>query len=100
MYSLITILLVVVAVLIMLVVLVQNPKGGGLGAGFGGGGGGASGGGVQNTTDFLEKSTWVLAIVFLMLSLFSNLFLPGSGVQADDAFSNENQKVNEQLLDQ
>ena len=58
--------------------MVQNPKGGGLSSSFGGGG--QQIGGVQNTTDFLDRSTWVLASLLLVLILLSNSMVsrPGS----------------------
>ena len=65
-------LIVVVAFLLVVVVMVQNPKGGGLGSSFGGGGG-AQVGGVQKTTDFLDKSTWTLATILIVLILLSNV---------------------------
>ena len=34
--------------------------------------------GVKQTTDVLEKGTWVLAFVIAMLCLFSALFIPKS----------------------
>ncbi len=55
--------------------MVQNPKGGGLSSSFGGGGTQALGG-VQNTTNFLDKSTWTLSIVLLALILLSNFVAP------------------------
>ncbi len=55
--------------------MVQNPKGGGLSSSFGGGGA-QSLGGVQNTTSFLDKSTWTLSIVLLVLILLSNFAAP------------------------
>lgn len=55
--------------------MVQNPKGGGLSSSFGGGGT-QSLGGVQNTTNFLDKSTWTLSIVLLGLILISNFAAP------------------------
>ena len=50
--------------------MVQNPKGGGLSSSFGGGG--QQLGGVQKTTDFLDRSTWILASLLLVLILLSN----------------------------
>ena len=98
MYAFITILIVLVAFLIMVIVLVQNPKGGGLGAGFGGGGGGGGlGGGVQNTTDFLEKATWVLAVALLCLSLVSNVFLPGNADNSGFGGNSEDIELNDRL---
>lgn len=55
--------------------MVQNPKGGGLSSSLGGGGTQALGG-VQNTTNFLDKSTWTLSIVLLALILLSNFAAP------------------------
>jgi len=51
--------------------MVQNPKGGGLSSSFGGGGA-QSMGGVQNTNNFLDRSTWTLAISLFALILLSN----------------------------
>lgn len=59
---------VIVALLLALVVLIQNPKGGGLATGFQGV---AQVGGVQRTTDFLEKATWVLAVLLFVICLFA-----------------------------
>lgn len=57
--------------------MVQNPKGGGLSSSFGGGGS-AQMGGVQKTTDFLDKSTWTLGGLLLVLILLSSIPLVGS----------------------
>ncbi|AJR03344.1 preprotein translocase subunit SecG [Siansivirga zeaxanthinifaciens] len=65
-------LIVVVAFLLVVVIMVQNPKGGGLSSSFGGGGTQQLGG-VKKTTDFLDKSTWTLATVLLVLILISNV---------------------------
>jgi len=75
------ILIVLVAFLLVVVIMVQNPKGGGLSSTFGGGGGQQLGG-VKKTTDFLDKSTWTLAVILLALILISNISLfegQGSG---------------------
>lgn len=74
-YSIFLILIIIVAALLMLIIMVQNPKGGGLSSSFGGGGG-AQLGGVQSTSDFLDKSTWTLAIVLISLILLSNFAIP------------------------
>lgn len=72
-------LIIIVAFLLVIVIMVQNPKGGGLSSSFGGGGGGQLGG-VQKTTDFLDKSTWALATLLLVLILLSNVtIMDGSG---------------------
>ena len=65
-------LIVVVAFLLIVVIMVQDPKGGGLSSSFGGGGTQQLGG-VQKTTDFLDKSTWTLATIMIILILVSNV---------------------------
>lgn len=74
-YFLFLILILIVSVLLILVIMVQNPKGGGLSSSFGGGGA-QNLGGVQNTTNFLDKSTWTLAIALFALILLSNFAIP------------------------
>lgn len=70
-YTIFLVLIIIVAALLVLLIMVQNPKGGGLSSSFGGGGTQALGG-VQNTTNFLDKSTWYLGIILLALILLSN----------------------------
>jgi preprotein translocase subunit SecG len=60
------VLIILVCVFLVLVILVQNPKGGGLSSEFGSAN---QIGGVRKTADFLEKSTWGLAIALVVLSL-------------------------------
>ena len=60
--------------------MVQNPKGGGLSSSFGGGG--QQMGGVQKTTDFLDRSTWILATLLLILILLSNFGLETNSSQS------------------
>lgn len=74
MFNIFLILIVIVAILLVLVIMVQNPKGGGLSSSFGGGGSQQIGG-VKQTSDFLDKSTWVLATLLLVLILLSNVSL-------------------------
>ena len=71
-FTIFLVLIVVVAFLLIVVIMVQNPKGGGLSSSFGGGGTQQLGG-VKKTTDFLDKSTWTLATVLLVLILASNI---------------------------
>ena len=70
------VLIVIVAFLLVVVIMVQNPKGGGLSSSFGGGGTQQMGG-VQKTTDFLDKATWGLATLLLVLILLSNISIFG-----------------------
>ncbi|MBQ4820791.1 preprotein translocase subunit SecG [Aquimarina sp. MMG016] len=71
-------LIILVSFLLVVVIMVQNPKGGGLSSSFGGGGTQQLGG-VKKTTDFLDKSTWALATLLLVLILLSNVGLMNEG---------------------
>jgi preprotein translocase subunit SecG len=73
MYTVIVILILVVSVLLGLVVLVQNSKGGGLISNFGSANQMM---GVRQTTDFLEKATWTMAIILVVLCLLSSMSIP------------------------
>ena len=78
MYGLFSILILITCALLLLVILVQNPKGGGLASTFGDGNQFM---GVKKTSDFLEKSTWSLALVLVALTLLSNFAIDrGEGV--------------------
>lgn len=96
-YVLISVLVLITCILLILIVLVQNSKGGGLASNF------ASNNqvmGVRKTTDFLEKSTWTLAIVLLILSLASAFVVPRDTLQkADIATEVENIPVEQEAAD-
>ena len=72
-FSVFVALIILVCFLLVLVIMVQNPKGGGLSSSFGGGT--QQMGGVQKTSDFLDRSTWILATLLLALILVSNITL-------------------------
>ncbi len=67
-------LILVACVLVILAILVQSPKSG-MAANFG-----ASNQvmGVRQTSDFLEKFTWSMAIAILVLSLLATVVMDGS----------------------
>lgn len=76
------ILIVVAALFLGFFVLVQNPKGGGLSgniAGFS-----TQFMGVKQTTDVLERGTWIFGTVVALLCLFSVLFIQGGGNNQND----------------
>ena len=85
MYTLVVILILVVSVLLGLIVLVQNSKGGGLVSNFGGANQVM---GVRQTTDFLEKATWTMAAVLVVLCLISSITIP-KNVKTSDGFDSE-----------
>lgn len=75
MTTLFIILIILASVVLTLVVLVQNPKGGGLAgniAGFS-----TQFMGVKQTTDVLEKGTWIFAGVIAILCIVSTMFISG-----------------------
>lgn len=75
-FTIFLVLIVLVSFLLVVVIMVQNPKGGGLSSSFGGGGSQQIGG-VKKTSDFLDKSTWALATMLLVLILLSNFAIGG-----------------------
>jgi preprotein translocase subunit SecG len=68
------ILIILACAILGLIILVQNPKGGGLAGNVGGFSNQLMG--VKQTTDVLEKGTWVLALVVAVLCLLSADFVP------------------------
>lgn len=70
------ILIIIACVVLSLIVLVQNPKGGGLSGNVAGFSNQFMG--VKQTTDVLEKGTWIFAAVVAVLCLVSTIFIPGS----------------------
>lgn len=70
------ILVIVAAVILAFIVLVQNPKGGGLAGNVAGLS--TQFMGVKQTTDVLEKGTWIFASVIAVLCICSTLFITGA----------------------
>ena len=81
MFTVLVVLAVLIAVLLTLIVVVQNSKGGGLASQFA-----ASNSvmGVQKTTDFLEKATWSLTAIMVVLCVASAAFI-NTGNATDSA---------------
>ncbi len=74
-YLFLVIVMVIASVLMCFIVLIQNSKGGGLASGFS-----SSNAimGVRKTTDFLEKTTWTLAAVMVVLSVLAAHSIPSA----------------------
>ncbi len=73
MYPLLIIFFVIISIAMILIVLIQESKGGGLASSF------SSSNqilGVRKTTDFIEKATWGLAIVLVVLSISCAWLVP------------------------
>src|SRR3954469_17863899 len=72
------ILIILACVVLSLIILVQNPKGGGLAGNIAGISNQFMG--VKQTTDVLEKGTWIFAAIIGVLCITSSLFISGSSV--------------------
>ena len=97
MYSIFAILIIITSILLVLVVLVQNPKGGGLSSTFGGGSSNQIMG-AKKTTDFLEKTTWTLAIVLISLTMLSNFAITRNFDSTNEIKSQE--QIDEAIIPQ
>jgi preprotein translocase subunit SecG len=83
MTTLFLILIILASVLLGLIVLIQNPKGGGLSGNIAGFSNQFMG--VKQTTDVLEKGTWIISGIVAVLCLFSALLI-NNGVKTEDKF--------------
>lgn len=83
-YTFITIIVVIASILLVAVVLIQNSKGGGLASNFQ-----AQNNimGVEKTTDFVEKATWFLVSVVVVLSIASAAFLSNKSADSKSALT-------------
>ncbi|MEO5776886.1 MAG: preprotein translocase subunit SecG [Flavobacterium sp.] len=89
-FSIFLVLITIVCFLLIIVIMVQNPKGGGLSSSLGGS---TQMGGVQKTTDFLDKSTWTLATILIVLILLSSLSFSGAMGDSNSKIIDEKDNV-------
>ena len=82
MYLFLVVIIILTAV-ISLFILIQNPKGGGLAGNIAGFNNQFMG--VKQTTDVLEKGTWVMAVAIGLLCLFSSFFIAGGSAKGVEA---------------
>ena len=80
------VLILLTSVLLGLIVLIQNPKGGGLSGNIAGFSNQFMG--VKQTTDVLEKGTWILSSVLIVLCIVSTLLISSSKNTSNDAIKN------------
>lgn len=80
MATLLSIIIILASILLIIVVFVQNPKGGGLSSDFGAA---HQLGGVQKTTDFIEKATWSLAGIIMVVSIILTIKLKPAEVKVE-----------------
>ena len=91
MTTLFLILIILASALLGLIVLIQNPKGGGLAGNIAGFSNQFMG--VKQTTDVLEKGTWIFAGLIGLLCLFSTLFISGNSGGSDLEIPTEKTKT-------
>ena len=91
MFNIILFLIIFLSFLLVLGIMVQNPKGGGLSSTFGGDS--QQIGGVKKTTDFLDKSTWILVFLLFLLILFSNITLNSGNEKTESDLLNSSDEV-------
>jgi preprotein translocase subunit SecG len=92
------ILIILACAILSLIVLVQNPKGGGLAGNVAGFSNQFMG--VKQTTDVLEKGTWIFAAVIAILCIASTFFIRDGGAVHDRVDKIENGPVRTQPLPQ
>lgn len=80
--SILTVFIAFIGILLMIAVLIQNPKGGGVDSTFGGAQANQMFGAAKSS-DFIEKATWALAAVLLVLCLVAAV-LVGDGAAATE----------------
>lgn len=90
MVAIFIILLIIVCILLIAVVLMQASKGGGL-SGLVGGSGVSTMFGARRTSDFLSKSTIVLAVIFMLASLLLNIYISKSGKDVESIIQKNSQ---------
>jgi preprotein translocase subunit SecG len=90
MVAIFIIFLIIVCILLIAVVLMQASKGGGL-SGLVGGSGVSTMFGARRTSDFLSKSTIVLAVIFLLASLLLNIYISKSSKDVESIIQKNSQ---------
>lgn len=95
-YTICIVLILIASVLVILAVLVQNPKSG-MAANFG-----VSNQvmGVRETSNFLEKFTWTMAVVIVVLSLVATLAMDRSRVaDSNSEILKDMEAIQERVID-
>jgi len=85
------VLIVLASAILCLLVLVQNPKGGGLAGNIAGFSNQFMG--VKQTTDVLEKGTWIFAAIIGVLCLTSSFFIGSNKKTGNNALDKINTNI-------
>jgi preprotein translocase subunit SecG len=76
MFTFLVVLIAIIALIMTLIVLLQSGRGGGL-AGIAAGGATQQLLGARTAPDILEKATWTLGALFIVLCILTNFFIGG-----------------------
>lgn len=90
METVLVVLTVLISVLLIIIVLIQKSKGGGLSSSFAGSNQIM---GVRRTTDFVEKATWTLAIVIMVLAVIATLMASSHGKSGNTMIAPESTPI-------
>jgi len=91
MIAILMIFIILVSIFLMFIVLIQSSKGGGLAGTFGGSDASMMFG-VRRTSDFLIKLTSVLAAIFLLFSLVTNIIINKSAGNVESIIQQNGQQ--------
>ena len=86
-FTILTVLIIIAAILLLIVVLLQNGKGEGLASNFVAGNQTL---GVRQTADILEKFTWGLVVVIVLLAVVASFSVRTGSSESDITNSIEN----------
>lgn len=86
-FTILTVLIIIAAILLIIVVLLQNGKGEGLASNFVAGNQTL---GVRQTADILEKFTWGLVVVIVLLAVVASFSVRTGSSESDVTNSIEN----------
>lgn len=97
MIAILMIFIILVSIFLMFIVLIQSSKGGGLAGTFGGSDASMMFG-VRRTSDFLIKLTSVLAAIFLLFSLVTNIIINKSAGNVESIIQQNGQQFPSQQV--
>ena len=97
-FALLIVLIALIGVVMSLVILLQAGKGGGL-AGIAGGGATTQILGARQAPDILEKGTWILATLFIVLCILTNFAIDSGDSQRSIIQSQSTQQAQPDVID-
>lgn len=97
-FALLIVLIALIGVVMSLVILLQAGKGGGL-AGIAGGGATTQILGARQAPDILEKGTWVLATLFIVLCILTNFAIDTGESQRSIIQSQSTEQTQPDVID-